>query len=83
MCLYNTCHFKDSYEHIYIYIYIYIPALVLRPSLIPEEVGINKNDVPIRNNQPKGVEPKMRERELRSGVNWQRARNKQNSVVKY
>jgi hypothetical protein len=43
-----------------------------------------KNDIPIRNNgigrisvidrlQPKGIKPKMRERKLRSGVNWQGA----------
>jgi hypothetical protein len=41
--------------------------------------GVDQSNIPIRNNglksininKPKGVKPKMRERELRSDVNWQ------------
>jgi hypothetical protein len=43
-------------------------------------VGVNKNDFAIRpkchvteGSQLKGVKPKMRERKLKSGVNWQEA----------
>jgi hypothetical protein len=46
-CLCNICHREDAYEHLVLY--IYIPSFVLHLSLIPEKVGINKNDVPIRN----------------------------------
>jgi len=55
----------------------------LRPSCHPETVGVNQNDVNqklysrrkcwvsvIECIQPKGVKPKMRGRNLRSGVNW-------------
>jgi len=51
--LYNICHCEDAHENlilcICIYIYTHTPSLVLRSGLIPEEVDINKNNVPIRN----------------------------------
>jgi hypothetical protein len=53
-------------------------AHVLHLSCIPEKIGINQNEIPIRSKglaynttKPKGCMPKMREHKLRSGVNWQ------------
>jgi len=54
ICLYNIRPCEDVYEHLILLfvcvcVCVSVPSLLLRPSLITEEVGIKKNDVPIRN----------------------------------
>jgi hypothetical protein len=61
--------------------YLLHPNFVLCPSCVPEKVGLNKNDISIRNrgdsvtedSQPRRVQPKTRVRKLRSSVHGQGA----------
>jgi hypothetical protein len=56
-------------------------ALVLRPSRVPEKGGVKQKGysqptegiIVTERRQPKSVIPKIGERKLRSGVNWQGA----------
>jgi hypothetical protein len=50
--------------------------MFLPPIWGPEKVGVNKNDIRghvTEGSQLKGVKPKMRQRKLKTGVNWQGA----------